>query len=349
MVNALLHELKLRSGYLKNKSVNTIYFGGGTPSVLPADDIRKLIRLSTELFEVSNDAEITLEANPDDLDKDKVKALRQTAVNRLSIGVQSFFDRDLQWMNRAHSGKEALDSIKRVQDTGIENITIDLIYGIPGLSDKEWKENIRRVLELGVPHISSYALTVEKGTALDSFISKGKVKPLDEEQSAAQFEQLMEELAGAGYEHYEISNFSKPGFHSRHNSAYWQGEHYMGIGPSAHSFDGDSRQWNIANNHAYIHSLALDEIPSTVEILTQENKINEYLMTSLRTSQGASLRYIEELFGSSVKEQLEKNAEPFIKSNWLEKKEHIIRTTSAGKLMADRIASELFMIKEEDN
>ncbi len=348
LVLALLHEIKLRKNYLSKENIETIYFGGGTPSLLSAQEIQSILQTIYENFEVSSEVEITLEANPDDLSKEKLKGLKSTAINRMSIGVQSFIDRDLIWMNRAHKQKEAIECIQRTQDLGIENISIDLIYGIPLLTDKEWVNNIHQTLELGVPHISSYALTVEKGTALDTFIQKGKIKPMDEEQSANQFEILQEELKSAGFIHYEISNFCKPNYPSKHNSAYWKGIPYLGVGPSAHSFNKTTRQWNISNNHQYIDSIMRDQIPQTVEILSIENRINEYLMVSLRTMWGIDLKYFEDEFGSSLTQELINKTSIFIKNNWLEKNNQSIMTTNTGKLMADKIASDLFFEKQEN-
>lgn len=343
MINALLHEIKLRENYLLNEDIETIYFGGGTPSILPYQDIEKIIQQISELFPLANYPEITLEANPDDLNKQYLQAIHHIGVNRLSIGVQSFIDRDLLWMNRAHKSTEALDSIRRAQDIGIENISIDLIYGIPNLSDKEWLENIHRALELEIRHISSYALTVEEKTALGNWVSKGKVKPMDEEQAAAQFEILMDTLGNNGFEHYEISNFAKPGYYSKHNSSYWEGKSYLGIGPSAHSFHKHSRQWNIANNAKYIEELAFNRLPSQIEHLKLNDRFNEYLMLGLRTSKGISQQHITHEFGSSTLVKLSSEIANFINNAWIEEKDGFYKTTSKGKLMADKIAAELFI------
>ncbi|WP_090704972.1 radical SAM family heme chaperone HemW [Daejeonella rubra] len=343
MLKALRHEIILRKNYLAGEKVETIYFGGGTPSLLSADEIQTLIGEITELFEVSPTAEVTLEANPDDLNPQKVKELRQTLINRFSIGVQSFFEEDLKWMNRAHSAGEAQSSIKRVQDAGFENITADLIYGYPLLSKPKWEHNIQQLIELHIPHISSYSMTVEPATALSSFIKKGEQKPMDEGQSAAQFLILMEQLIEAGFDHYEISNFAKPGLYSKHNSNYWEGVPYLGIGPSAHSFNGESRQWNISNNSKYIDQIELKKIPAEIEVLSIENRINEYIMTSLRTSKGMNLNKITERFGSDYSNEIKDGLEPFIDKSWINLKDHIVTLTTDGKLFADHIASELFI------
>ncbi len=343
MVAALRNELILRKAYLGNELIETIYFGGGTPSVLGADELGMLMHEITDHYEVSPAAEITLEANPDDLSPQKVRELRQTPVNRFSIGIQSFFEEDLKWMNRAHTASEGLSSIKRVQDAGFENITADLIYGYPLLSDEKWRFNIRELIELGIPHISSYSMTVEPATALASFIKKGKQVPMDEAQSARQFEILMDELQSAGFEHYEISNFSKPGRHSRHNSNYWEGVNYLGIGPSAHSFNGDSRQWNIADNMKYLQALEGGKIPFEIEHLTTENRINEYIMTALRTSKGIDLNLVGQRYHSDYSSQLLQNLEPFLDKEWAILSDQKITLTTQGKLFADHIASELFV------
>jgi oxygen-independent coproporphyrinogen-3 oxidase len=343
LLKALRQEIDLRKNYLAAEKIETIYFGGGTPSLLSADELQSLIGAITDLFEVSPAVEITLEANPDDLNPQKVRELRQTLINRFSIGIQSFFEEDLKWMNRAHSANEAQSSIKRVQDAGFENITADLIYGYPLLSKPKWEHNIQQLIELNIPHISSYSMTVEPATALSSFIKKGEQKPMDEGQSAAQFLILMEQLLEAGFEHYEISNFAKPGSHSKHNSNYWEGVPYLGIGPSAHSFNGESRQWNISNNSKYIDQIGLKKIPAETEVLSIENRINEYIMTSLRTSKGMSLQKITERFGSDYSNEVRNGLEPFADKNWINLKDQIVTLTTDGKLFADHIASELFI------
>jgi oxygen-independent coproporphyrinogen-3 oxidase len=346
MLNALRNEIRLRKQYLSTEKIETIYFGGGTPSVLSADEIHSLIGDITSEFEVSGDAEITLEANPDDLNAQKVKELRQTPVNRFSIGIQSFFEEDLKWMNRAHSSKEAESSVKRVQDAGFENITADLIYGFPLLSDIKWEQNIQKLIDFQIPHISSYSMTVEPKTALASFIKKGKELPMNDSQSSGQFLTLISRLTEAGFEHYEISNFAKPGMYSRHNSNYWEGINYLGIGPSAHSFNGESRQWNIANNHRYIQEIQQNKIPAETEFLTKVNRINEYIMTSLRTSKGIDLDFIAKKFGSDYSDSIRKEIEVFLDKNWLKINDQKVNLSLEGKLFADHIASELFIIEE---
>ncbi|WP_256011283.1 radical SAM family heme chaperone HemW [Desertivirga xinjiangensis] len=349
--NELLHamntELHLRKDYLK-QDIETIYFGGGTPSVISTGELERLINTSTSLFTVNPKAEITMEANPDDLDRQKVQELRHTPVNRFSIGIQSFFEEDLLWMNRAHNAVEAESSVKRVQDAGFENITVDLIYGYPLLTNEKWISNIRKVIDLQIPHISAYSMTVEPQTALASFIKKGKQANMNDAQSAEQFLILMDMLEEAGYEHYEISNFAKPGSYSRHNSNYWKGVTYLGIGPSAHSFDGESRQWNVANNAKYIDALLKNSLPSEWEVLSTENKLNEYIMTSLRTIWGMSLSHIEREFGSDHQKTVFESLQQFLDKNWVISKDNNITLTRQGKLYADHIAAELFITSEED-
>jgi oxygen-independent coproporphyrinogen-3 oxidase len=343
MLKALRQEILLRKSYLNNQSIETIYFGGGTPSLLSANELQILLGEIVDQFDVNSNAEITIEANPDDLNPQKVKELRQTLINRFSIGIQSFFEEDLRWMNRAHTATEAQSSIKRVQDAGFENITADLIYGYPLLTNPKWEHNIQELIQLNIPHISSYSMTVEPATALSSFIKKGEQKAMDEGQSAAQFLFLMERLKEAGFDHYEISNFAKPGSYSKHNSNYWEGISYLGIGPSAHSFNGESRQWNISNNAKYIDQIEKGKIPAEIEELTLENRINEYIMTSLRTSKGMDLDKIADQFGSDYSNEIKNNLDAFTEKNWILIKDQRIILTTDGKLFADHIASELFI------
>ena len=343
MLKALRQEILLRKSYLNNQSIETIYFGGGTPSLLSANELQILLGEIVDQFDVTSNAEITIEANPDDLNPQRVKELRQTLINRFSIGIQSFFEEDLRWMNRAHTATEAQSSIKRVQDAGFENITADLIYGYPLLTNPKWEHNIQELIQLNIPHISSYSMTVEPATALSSFIKKGEQKAMDEGQSAAQFLILMERLKEAGFDHYEISNFAKPGSYSKHNSNYWEGISYLGIGPSAHSFNGESRQWNITNNSKYIDQIEKGKIPAEIEELTLENRINEYIMTSLRTSKGMDLNKIKDQFGSDYANEIKNNLDFFSEKNWILIKDQRIILTTDGKLFADHIASELFI------
>lgn len=342
MVSALLAELLLQKDYLAGAPVSSIYFGGGTPSLLQRMEIESLLAQCRLLFPVHADAEITLEANPDDLSPEKLQFLHTAGINRLSIGVQSFHEADLRWMNRAHNAGQALRCIRDAQAAGFHNITIDLIYGGPTLSDEGWAMNLEQVKALNIPHLSSYALTVEPGTALDHFIAQHKVQAVDPDKAARHFEMLMQWAAINGYEHYEISNFARPGWHSRHNSSYWQGQPYLGIGPSAHSFNGHSRQWNVANNALYLQALEKQELPFEKETLTPTIRLNEYLMTSLRTSQGASLAFISATFGQDKAERLRQAAEPYVAGGKMHPVTDWMVLTNAGKLFADGIASDLF-------
>ncbi len=345
MLQAMHKEIELRSNYLQNKSIDSIYFGGGTPSVLTADEIARLIGKVSELFEINPQAEITLEANPDDLNQQQVNALRQTPINRFSIGIQSFYEEDLRWMNRAHNAEEAKSAIMRVQDAGFENITCDLIYGYPLLTDQKWTANMQQLVDFQIPHISSYAMTVEKKTALQHMISKGKTAPMNESQSAEQMLMLIDFLTTKGYEQYEISNFAKPGKHAIHNSNYWKGKHYMGIGPSAHSFNGHSRSWNIANNANYINALFKNELALETEELSTDTRFNEYVMTSLRTKWGVDYEFIKNNFDSDYLSYLTKEAKIYLSNQELTlKEERYLVLTDAGKLLADQIASDLFIV-----
>jgi len=338
-------EIELRASYLENKKVESIYFGGGTPSILQAKEIDDLIGKVAKYFEISSDAEITLEANPDDLDKKKVQELRNTEINRFSIGIQSFFEEDLKWMNRAHNSEEARSSIMRVQDAGFENITSDLIYGYPLLTNSKWKSNMQSLIELEIPHISSYSMTVEKKTTLAHLINKGKTPALNEEQSAEQMLMLIDTLTSLGYEHYEISNFAKPDRYARHNSNYWKGKPYLGIGPSAHSFNGTSRSWNIANNALYIKGILTKELPFETEQLSKNDRFNEYVMTSLRTKWGIDKKYVEKEFGNDYLSSILKNIEEYVHNQEvLISEEGIISLSLSGKLLADQIAAELFIV-----
>jgi oxygen-independent coproporphyrinogen III oxidase len=341
IVEALAREVALQRNYLNGAGIETIYFGGGTPSVLEASEINFLLDTIARYHPVSTHAEITLEANPDDLTREKVQALRQTAVNRFSIGIQSFFDEDLIWMNRAHRGGEAETSVKRVQDAGFENITADLIYGYPLLTATKWESNMTTLFGLNIPHVSAYSLTVEPRTALAAHIKKKQSPPLNDQQSAEQFIRLMDRMQQQGFEHYEISNFSKPGCNSRHNSNYWKGVPYAGIGPSAHSYNGDTRQWNVANNARYLQAINANTLPAEVEELTAENRLNEYIMTSIRTMWGLKLNELDAI-QTSASAALLPEAGAFIEKNWLTQNQQTLTLTTEGKLYADHIAAQLF-------
>ena len=344
LIAALLKELDLRQNYLQNEAVETIYLGGGTPSLLEVSDLEKLLGSIWKNFSTSPSTEITLEANPDDISEEKIREWLDTGINRLSIGVQSFFEEDLLWMNRAHNAKQAKDSLE-LACRHFKNITVDLIYGTPMLTDNKWEKNVETILSYDIPHISCYALTVESKTALQKMIKLGKTEDVNPDKQSDQFLLLMRWLKDAGYEHYEISNFAKPGFRSRHNTSYWQGKKYLGIGPSAHSFDGVSRQWNISNNNTYIDSLKTNSLPFEKEILTAAQQLNEYIMTSLRTIEGIDVRVVEKKFGKKEKERLLQSIKKY-----LENKKVVVSEagnlvlTNEGKLLADGIASDLFSI-----
>jgi oxygen-independent coproporphyrinogen-3 oxidase len=343
-VQALLKEMELQKNYLAGPRapVETVYFGGGTPSLLTIDELMAIRDSWQQHFVIATDAEFTLEANPDDITAEKLQLWKAAGINRLSIGVQSFFEADLRWMNRAHSATQAVDCIKRAQDAGFHNLTIDLIYGTPTLPDANWEQNVRQAIDLGIPHLSCYALTVEPGTALNAFIQKNKMSDVNTEDQARQFLLLMDWLQQAGYEHYEISNFALPGKRSRHNSSYWQGAGYLGLGPSAHSFNGHSRQWNVANNALYIKSLREGIVPFEKEELTQTQRLNEYIMTSLRTIEGLDLDYVRRVFGEEPAARVQELSQPVIEMGRVQWQQSRLVLTREGKLFADGIAAELF-------
>jgi oxygen-independent coproporphyrinogen-3 oxidase len=346
LVDAMMKELDLQKNFFRDgkstPDIKTLYFGGGTPSLLPVSTISKFLEKANGLFHLSPHAEITLEANPDDLDKEKLKSLKEAGINRLSIGIQSFFDEDLQWMNRAHNGAQALQCIEDAREAGFDHLSADLIFGMPALTDKRLEENIAQMTALAIPHLSCYALTLEPHTPLDHFIKNKKDPPLSEVQAARQFEIVMNMLQAAGYEQYEISNFAKPGMRSQHNSSYWKGESYLGIGPSAHSFTGRSRHWNVANNAKYIRSLEQNIIPWEEEILTDSMQLNEYIMTSLRRVEGCDLNIVSEKWGKAESKRLKAEGEKFILMEQMILKNNHLILTLKGKLFADGIASELF-------
>ncbi len=339
MINSLLREIEIRSGSAKetdgneiailsskNEIIETIYFGGGTPSLLSQRDIHDLLATIKKNYKVDDKAEITLEANPDDITIGKLNEWKNEGINRLSIGIQSFIERDLKWMNRAHNAKQAFDCIDLAREAGFNNFSIDLIFGTPNLSNEEWKENVQKVVNMNVPHLACYALTVEPKTALQKMIELKKKENVNSDMQAIQYSILMQMMHDAGYEHYEISNFAKPGFRSRHNSSYWQGKKYIGIGPSAHSYNGNIRMWNKANNTIYVDSIQKNTIPFEKEILTEAQRLNEYIMTSLRTIEGLDLNFIERKFSPNERKRIQR-----------------IILTDKGKLFADGIAVKLFL------
>lgn len=343
LISCILKEIELQKNYLEGETLQSIYFGGGTPSLLNVNEIENILEAIQKNFKVLKNVEITLEANPDDLKKEKINQLAKTPVNRLSIGVQSFFDNDLIWMNRAHNASESLASIKMAQDAGFKNITIDLIYGIPGLTNDNWKKNLETSLSLNINHISSYALTVEPKTALHTFIEQGKYLNVNDEQSSEQFEILINTLEANNFEQYEISNFAKGKNYSIHNSNYWKNKKYLGIGPSAHSYNSNSRSWNVSSNQLYIKSIEANKINSETEVLTIQNRFNEYVMTGLRTMWGCNLNYIEKKFGIENRNKLNENAKSFFDRKLMTEKNGTLFLTKQGKLFADGISSELFL------
>lgn len=324
--------------------IETIYFGGGTPSLLNPSELDLIFDSIYKNYSVENNAEITIETNPDDLTKEKLKELKLLPINRFSIGIQSFYDEDLKLMNRAHNSQEAIKSVKIAQDSGFENITIDLIYGGQTTTDYMWQKNLETALELNVPHISSYALTVEPKTELDSKIQKGKLENVDEEKQERHFKILCETLAENEFIQYEISNFGKEGFFSKHNSNYWKGRQYLGVGPSAHSFDGKNRSWNIANNSIYLKSLKENIIPNQVEILSENERFNEMIMIGLRTIYGIDLNKIRQEFPSDFYSDLMKEIQPYLDENLIRIENDKVLLTEKGKFLADGIASGLFRI-----
>jgi len=344
LIAALLKEIDIQRNYLQGEAVETIYFGGGTPSLLTVPDLQSLINKLRQNFALSAQVEITLEANPDDISEEKLMGWRDAGINRLSTGIQSFFNEDLEWMNRAHSAEQAVKSLE-LSVQYFDNITIDLIYGTPQLTNERWKQNVQKIVSYNIPHISCYALTVESKTPLQKMILQGKSENINPDKQSEQFLLLMQWLEEAGYEHYEISNFAKPGFRSRHNSSYWQGKKYLGIGPSAHSYDGKSRQWNVANNNIYINSLDKDILSFEKEILTTDQQLNEYIMISLRTIEGLNIDLIEKKFGEKSKDSILSASKKYIRSNkMIESATGNLVLTKEGKLLADGIASDLFSV-----
>ncbi|WP_026914038.1 radical SAM family heme chaperone HemW [Christiangramia portivictoriae] len=344
LVKMLGRELELRKNEIPGP-IQTIYFGGGTPSLLSSEELESIFQNIYQNFEVLDSAEVTLEANPDDLSEAILEMLNDSPVNRLSIGVQSFFEADLKLMNRAHNATEALESLKLAKRY-FNNISIDLIYGIPGQSDVQWIENLEIALELDIPHISSYALTVEPKTALETFIKKGKIQPVTDEKFRNHFDILVSKLTNAGFEHYEFSNYGKPGFHSENNMAYWLGKSYLGIGPSAHSYDGKTRSWNVANNSLYISALAENKIPQQQEVLSLTDSYNEYIMTRLRTKFGVNSEDIYRKFGQLYEQHFIKEAQVFLEIGQLEKRDTGFHISKKGKFLSDGIAAELFYVDD---
>lgn len=343
MLLALQKELEMRKHELDDEVIETIYFGGGTPSLLTVEELNHLIQTIYEHYAVIEKPEITLEANPDDLSEAQIIKLSKTPINRLSIGIQSFFDEDLKMMNRAHNANHSKECLK-IATQYFDNITIDLIYGVPNMSNLKWKENLQIAFDFGINHISSYALTVEPKTALEAFIKQGKYPDTSEEEALEHFNTLVAETERQGFVHYEISNFGKPNYFSKHNTSYWKGKKYLGIGPSAHSFDRNYRSWNIANNALYIKSIQEEKLPLTQEALNNDDRYNEYVMTGLRTIWGISLDWIQKEFGVAYAKHTLHIAQQFINDEKLVQKEDAICTTQKGKFLCDGIAADFFKI-----
>ena len=342
MVNAIRQEIRLRKQDAK-LPVETIYFGGGTPSVLITQQLRVLLGEVYNQFEVIDNPEITLEANPDDLSSAYILAVQNLGVNRLSIGVQSFLDDELKLMNRAHSASQALSSVERAKKV-FDNVSIDLLFGNPNTTLDDWKRNLDRALQLEVPHISSYALTLEPKTVLERFVDKGLVSTLDENVVEAQFHHLVDTLTQAGYDHYELSSFGKSGYHSQNNMGYWQGKTYLGIGPSAHGFDGNQRYWNVSNNASYMQQITKGELPQTIEKLSVVDRFNESIMVGLRASWGVSLQAMENDLGLRYRQHLEDQAKRFVDEGLLHIDNNALKTTPKGAFLADGISADLFLI-----
>ena len=343
LVSAIIRELYLQKEYLDGENIDTIYFGGGTPSVLTGQELHNIMECIWKNFPGAP-AEITLEANPGDLTPAKLEELKSAGINRLSVGIQSFHDPVLKYLNRDHNTLSAIASVQNARSAGISNISIDLIYSIPVQSDSEWRDNVRQAIALNPEHLSAYSLTIEPKTVFGNWASKNKLTPVDDDTSARQLEILIDELEGAGYEHYEVSNFSKPGFHSLHNSSYWKGAKYLGVGPSAHSYNTISRQFNVSNNAAYIKALAKDEIPFDLEVLTREDKINDYLLTTLRTSWGCDLHLLGVSHGYDVGKEHNAYIADLISHQLASLENGCLTLTRKGRLMADKIASDLFVM-----
>lgn len=342
MVDAIIKEIKMRSEYLDGLIVETIYFGGGTPSVLSSDEIRKIVHACKSSNKIADNIELTLEANPDDLTSDKLLSFYDAGINRLSIGIQSFQESDLTWMNRSHNADQARRCIEDSFKIGISNFSIDLIFGSPTTTNEVWASNLRIAESYGIKHISCYALTVEEDTALNHFIKNKKVKPLDESIAEIQFSMTMETLENCGYEHYEISNYCKPGYRSKHNTNYWNRVPYIGVGPSAHSYNGLERSWNIAHNAKYLTEIEKDFLPQTKELLSSSDIYNEYIMTGLRTSSGIDLSHI--IFESSgFMEHFIKEVEPYIEKEVVKNNNNIFTISKNAWIMSDKIISDLFI------
>jgi oxygen-independent coproporphyrinogen-3 oxidase len=344
MVSSIAKEMEIRAKEI-DEEINTIYFGGGTPSLLHISLLETLMNSARKHYNINDQAEITLEANPDDIDLEKAEAWKALGINRFSIGIQSFADENLKWMNRAHNAKQSITAIDIIKQTGFTNYSIDLIYGTPGQSMEGWAKDLRTAFELGVPHLSCYALTVEEKTALNSLIQRGELLGVNQDEQADRFETLMQLSANAGYHHYEISNFALSGYESKHNSAYWEGVVYLGFGPSAHSFDGNKRKWNISNNNAYIKSLTNHMLPHKEETLSKKDVLNEYIMTALRQSKGIEKKILLQKGGQTCLNEITNLIKPYLNTQKVVEDETGWRLTNHGKFFADGIAATLFTLE----
>lgn len=344
LVAAIGQELRLQKQYLQGQKIETIYFGGGTPSLLSDQELHYLLGTIYQNFDVTAQPEISLEANPDDLSREKLISLKQAGINRLSIGIQTFSNENLTYLHRAHNATHARNCVMQAQDIGIGNISIDLIYAIPHPDTTAiWAQDLETAIGLGIPHISSYCLTIESRTAFGNWLKNGKIKPIDEDIAALHFEMMTDRLSAAGFEHYEVSNFAQPQMYSRHNTSYWQQKPYLGVGPSAHSFDLVSRQYNVANNAQYIKALQQKEIPATKEILSRADRVNEYILTTLRTQWGCDLGYLEKNLGLNLAETAAEKLYQWQTNGWTTLSGNILKLTTQGKLLADGLASDLFI------
>ncbi|HIK62439.1 MAG TPA: radical SAM family heme chaperone HemW [Flavobacteriales bacterium] len=344
MLKSIKKEIEMRQSYLNDATISSIYFGGGTPSILKKQEIKSIISTIYRLFNIDENAEITLECNPDDLDEKQLVALKEIGINRLSIGIQSFDDADLKFMNRSHNAKQATQCVALAKKQGFNNITIDLIYGLPNQSNKKWGANLTKMFNLGIQHCSAYALTIEPKTALKHLIDTKKIIPAKDETTIEHFNTLVQMAAENDFIHYEISNFGKKGFFSNHNSGYWKNQHYLGIGPSAHSFNGTSRQWNISSNKQYIEKIKTTDSYFEIEQLNNQQQYNEYIFTGLRTIWGVELDYIETQFGADTQQYFEQQIQNWINQEKVKQENNRFTLTKKGKLYADAIASDLFII-----
>jgi len=344
MVEAICKEIELQENYLAGENIESLYFGGGTPSLLDQSQLESIFKKLHQHHNISSEAEITFEANPDDITPIKLDQLYQSGVNRLSVGIQSFEEEVLKWMNRAHNSKEAFQCLESIKDSSFSNFSLDLIYGIPISTHETWEKDLKTLVDFQPPHISSYCLTIEPNTVFGRWQQKGKINEASEDYASEQFYHLSQYLHSSGYEHYEVSNFAKTGFQSQHNSSYWQQMPYLGLGPAAHSYDGQNRQFNVSNNAKYLKAIQKNEIPAELDMLTNQDRINEYLMTSLRTSEGCNLSYLK----TDLNYDLIKNAKPRIEQ-WKSSGLCILdggnlRLTLKGRLLADKLASDLFLV-----